>query len=291
MGLLNITEMVRILKKYFLQIVALSLVVGLLGGFVVTSMQTYTCTLGFKYNHKGAEEGLAPDGESKLDPYEIQNPVVIKAALEDMGVKDDGADGLSVKGIRQDISINKVITELDKEVSESAALLGEKYDVAATEYEMKFTYDASLGDEFGPRMFSNIIKERPDGKGGTMVCDTFDNCTIFCTTLNADGDEIPLTFETKRMEPGSTNRWFFEIFGTECSAKFSSDDANAFHYTSSWGKEQSWNRIIIGYKPMIPTITGPIFEFGFTDAIQQQIAAFMLEYSGVKVPSFGYLVN
>ena len=35
---------------------------------------------------------------------------------------------------------------------------------------------------------------------------------------------------------------------------------------------------------MIPTITGPIFEFGFTDAIQQQIAAFMLEYSGVEVP-------
>jgi len=42
--------------------------------------------------------------------------------------------------------------------------------------------------------------------------------------------------------------------------------------------------IIIGYKPMIPIITDHIFEFGFTDAIQQQIAAFMLEYSGVEVP-------
>ena len=132
--------------------------------------------------------------------------------------------------------------------------------------------------------FSNIVKERPDGKGGMAVCDTFDNCTIFCTTENSDGDEIPMTFETKRMSPGSTNRWFFEIYGMDCSARFSSDDANAFHYTSSWGKEQSWNRIIIGYKPMIKTITGPIFEFGFTDAIQQQIAAFMLEYSGVEVP-------
>lgn len=132
--------------------------------------------------------------------------------------------------------------------------------------------------------FSNIVKERPDGKGGTAVCDTFDNCTIFATTLNKDGDEIPMILETKRMAPGSTNRWFFEIYGLECSARFTSDDANAFYYTSSWGKEQSWNRIIIGYKPMIPTITGPIFEFGFTDAIQQQIATFMLEYSGVEVP-------
>ena len=132
--------------------------------------------------------------------------------------------------------------------------------------------------------FSNIIKERPDGKGGMVPCDTFDNCTLFCTTLNQDGDEIPMTLETKRMCPGSTNRWFFEIYGMDCSARFSSDDANAFYYTSSWGKEQSWNRIIIGYKPMLPTITGPIFEFGFTDSMQQMLGAFMLEYSGEKVP-------
>lgn len=157
MGLLNLTEMIRILKKYILQITALSLVVGILSFFVINSMQTYTCTLGFKYNHKEAIDGLAPDGESKLDPYEIQNPVIIKAALANFGVKED--EIVNVKGIRQNISINKVVTELDKEVSESAALLGEKYDVNATEYEMKFTYDASLGDEFGPKMFSNIIKE------------------------------------------------------------------------------------------------------------------------------------
>ena len=132
--------------------------------------------------------------------------------------------------------------------------------------------------------FSDIVRQRPDGKGGTAPCDTYDNCTIFATALNADGDEIPVTFETKRMCPGSTNRWFIEIYGMDCSARFSSDDANAFCYTSSWGKEQSWNRIIIGYKPMIPTVTGPIFEFGFTDAILQQLAAFILEYSGKEVP-------
>ena len=160
MGLLSITEMVKILKKYFLRIVAISLVVALLGGFAVTKMQTYTCTLGFKYNHKEAAEGLAPDGETKLNPYEIQNPVIIKAALERMGV--DNKKGISVKGIRQDITINKVVTDLDQEVSKSAALLGEKYDVIATEYEMKFSYDACLGDEFGSKMFSNIIKVYDD---------------------------------------------------------------------------------------------------------------------------------
>lgn len=44
-------------------------------------------------------------------------------------------------------------------LSLAIGLLGEKYDVAATEYEMKFTYNASRGDEFGARMFSCIINE------------------------------------------------------------------------------------------------------------------------------------
>lgn len=156
MGLLSIADIIRTVRKYILMIVALSVAAGLLGGLFVTMTQTYTCTLGFKFNHAEASQGLAPDGESKLDPYEIQNPVIIQAALKNMGVDGEETD---VKGIRQNISISKVITDLDKEVTESAALLGEKYDVTATEYEMKFTYDANLGDEFGAKMFNNIIKE------------------------------------------------------------------------------------------------------------------------------------
>ena len=40
----------------------------------------------------------------------------------------------------------------------------------------------------------------------------------------------------------------------------------------------------IGYRPMIPTITGGIFEFGFTDAILQMIAAFVCEVSDIEIP-------
>ena len=131
---------------------------------------------------------------------------------------------------------------------------------------------------------SDIVKERPDGKGGMAVCDTFDNATLICTCEDKDGNEFPMTLETKRMSPGSTNRWFFEIYGLECSAKFTSDDANSFFYTTSWGKEQAWSRISVGYKPMLPTITGSIFEFGFVDAMQQMMGAFMLELTGHEVP-------
>ncbi len=160
MEYLSIRDIINIIRRYILHMIALSLAVGLLTVYAVNSMQTYTCMLGFKYNYDGAAEGLAPDGVSELDPYEIQNPVVIQGALENLGL--DAGKKLSVKGIRQDITIEKVITDLDKEVSESAALLGEKYDAVTTEYEMKFTYDASLGDEFGVKMFSSIIKEYDD---------------------------------------------------------------------------------------------------------------------------------
>ena len=154
---LNIGEIFRIIRKHFAAIVAVSVLFGLLGGAVATLTQTYTCTLGFKYNHAEAVEGLAPDGSSKLDPYELKNPLLLHGALEKMGFTDD--DLFILDDIRQSISINKVVSDLDKDVSESAALLGTKYEAATTEYEMSFTYKASLGDEFGPKVFSNLITE------------------------------------------------------------------------------------------------------------------------------------
>ncbi len=155
--LINISDIFRIIRKNFIKIAAVSVLFGLIGGAVATLIQTYTCTLSFKYNHEGAAEGLAPDGESKLDPYELQNPLVIQGALERMGYTGD--ELFTMDEIRQNITINKVVSNLDKDVSESAALLGTKYEAVTTEYEMNFTYDASLGDEFGPKMFSNMITE------------------------------------------------------------------------------------------------------------------------------------
>ncbi len=157
MGLLSVYEMVQIVRKKFLRVLAFSVLIALVTYFVLNSMQTYTCVLGFKYNHSGAETGLAPDGESKLDPYEIQNPLVIQGALQSL--TSNSQETPDLKGVRQNITISKVVSELDMEVTESAALLGEKYEVVAVEYEMTFKYDAKYGDEFGTKMFSAIINE------------------------------------------------------------------------------------------------------------------------------------
>ena len=131
---------------------------------------------------------------------------------------------------------------------------------------------------------SNIIKERPDGKGGIAPCLTWDNATLVCESTDAEGNEFPVYYETKRMAPGSTNRWFIEIYGVSCSVKFSTDDADGFWYTENFGKEQAWCRVNVGYKPLFQTITGPIFEFGFCDTVQQMWVAYFKELAGEEVP-------
>lgn len=133
-------------------------------------------------------------------------------------------------------------------------------------------------------VLSKYVTERPDGRGGTAACDTWDNATLVCKADDGAGNLIPLTLETKRMSPGDTDNWFFEIYGMDCSARFTSRKPDTFGYTLSWGKEQAWADVTIGYKPMLPTITGPIFEFGFTDAILQMWGAYMAELSGMDVP-------
>lgn len=133
---------------------------------------------------------------------------------------------------------------------------------------------------------SNLITERPDGKGGRVPCLTWDNATLVCDTEDKDGSIFPVTYEMKRISPGSTNEWYLEVYGLEASAKFNSNDPNGFVYTDSWGKEQAWCRINVGYKPLFKTITGGIFEFGFTDSILQMWASFLMEIEGKK-PEFG----
>lgn len=133
---------------------------------------------------------------------------------------------------------------------------------------------------------SKIIRERPDGKGGMAPCLTWDNATLVCDVEDRDGQDFPMYIETKRMSPGSTNEWSIEVLGLENSARFSTNDPNAFYYTQSWDKEQAWCRLNIGYKPLYSTITGGIFEFGFTDAILQMWASFLMEIDG-KDPQFG----
>ena len=132
---------------------------------------------------------------------------------------------------------------------------------------------------------SNIATERFNKDGVKVPCETWDNATLSCDMLDVDGNEFPMYLEMKRMKPGANNDWYIRVDGLDCSARFSTEDPNAFYFTHSWGKEQGWCRMGVGYNSMIPTITGKIFEFGFTDAILQMWGAFMQELDG-QTPKF-----
>jgi predicted dehydrogenase len=133
---------------------------------------------------------------------------------------------------------------------------------------------------------SNIVTERYERTGNKVPCETWDNATVICDMEAPNADTFPVFFEMKRMKPGATNEWYIAVYGLERSAKFTTDDPNAFYYTDSWGREQAWCRLGVGYQPIHPSITASIFEFGFTDAMLQMWYTFMLELVGKK-PEFG----
>jgi predicted dehydrogenase len=128
-----------------------------------------------------------------------------------------------------------------------------------------------------------IAETRPDGKGGIVPCKTWDNAVLTCKSLDPiTGKEFSMLVETKRMAPGATNNWFIEVYGTEGSATFSTHNPKAFNFLTTSGKEQGWTTTDIGSQSAIPTITGGIFEFGFSDAFQQMIGAFMSELTDIE---------
>ena len=128
-----------------------------------------------------------------------------------------------------------------------------------------------------------IAESRPDPDAGGELrpCKTWDNAVLTCKCMDPKTNkEFSMVIETKRMAPGATNNWFIEVYGTEGSARFSTHNPRAFDYLVPSGKEQGLTRIDVGSQSAIPSITGGIFEFGFSDAFQQMIGAFMYELSG-----------
>jgi predicted dehydrogenase len=122
---------------------------------------------------------------------------------------------------------------------------------------------------------TKIVKERPDGKGGMAPCRTWDNATIFGEVEMPAGHCFPITVHTKRIAPGETNTWFLKVIGTKRSMAFSTKYPRTLQVMDyKPGGVQAWQQIDLGYQSAYPTITGAIFEFGFTDTILQMWAAF-----------------
>jgi hypothetical protein len=71
------------------------------------------------------------------------------------------------------------------------------------------------------------------------------------------------------------NTWFIRVIGTKRSMAYSTKYPKTLKVMEyEEGGPQAWQHIDLGYESAYPTITGGIFEFGFTDSILQMWAAF-----------------
>lgn len=127
-------------------------------------------------------------------------------------------------------------------------------------------------------VLSKIVAERPDGRGGRAACETWDNATLLCETADPSGQyTFPMVLKTQRIAPGEGNTWYVEVLGTRASARFSTKNPKRLERLEYSGGEQVWGQIDVGHQSAFASITGGIFEFGFSDAILQMWAAFLYE--------------
>jgi predicted dehydrogenase len=128
-------------------------------------------------------------------------------------------------------------------------------------------------------ILSKIVRERPDGKGGRVPCETWDNATLMCETIDPKtARPFPMTLKMYRVDPGEKNTWSIEIKGTHSSVRFSTKQPRTLYQMDYRGGEQTWQTIDMGNEVAFKTITGGIFEIGFADVFFQMLAAFLYEY-------------
>ncbi len=140
-------------------------------------------------------------------------------------------------------------------------------------------------------LFQNIVPERPGPDGSLMECDTWENVVLHSWARH-DGVPFPLTTETKRIAPGEKNTWVFEAVGMDGGVRFSTKNPKSVEVfgvidVPGQGREQAWQQVDSGSQSVWPTVTGPIFEFGFSDSILQMWAAYLAEREGLLGDRFG----
>jgi predicted dehydrogenase len=123
-------------------------------------------------------------------------------------------------------------------------------------------------------LLSNIVTDRPNHEGNMVPCETWDNAILACD-VQTDKQEFPMILSMKRIAPGHSNTWFIRIVGTEFSAEYSTKYPKQVKYLP-YGPDglQAWHVVDVPYQSTYETITGSIFEFGFSDSILQMWAAF-----------------
>ncbi len=127
-------------------------------------------------------------------------------------------------------------------------------------------------------ILSDIVTHRPDSKGDMVPCKTWDNATLLCEMEDpVSGRSFPWTFRSFRIAPGEKNTWYVKILGTKTSMRWSTKNPKLLEVMEYDGSEQIWGQIDMGVETAFKSITGGIFEVGFSDAVQQMWAGYLYE--------------
>jgi predicted dehydrogenase len=126
-------------------------------------------------------------------------------------------------------------------------------------------------------VLSDVVRRRPGPDGAPVPCDTWDNAVLTCVAQDG-GQPFPLRLEMKRIAPGETNTWSIEVDGSDGSIAYTTKLPKTLRRMEySAGGPQAWSVLDLGSQSAYPTVTGAIFETGFSDSIMQMLAAFLDE--------------
>jgi predicted dehydrogenase len=135
-------------------------------------------------------------------------------------------------------------------------------------------------------VLQDIVRERPGADGRLEPCDTIDNATLHCAVGHPDG-AFPLTLAAKRIAPREMNTWRLRALGMDGGVEFSTARPKTVRRFAVRDGRQQWESLEVGSQSVFATVTGPIFEFGFSDAVLQMWAAFLAERAGALGDRFG----
>lgn len=139
-------------------------------------------------------------------------------------------------------------------------------------------------------MLDNVVTHRPGPDGSPMPCDTWDNALLACRVPTGPADDdrrFSMLWETRRIAPGQMNSWSFEALGMDGGVRFSTRTPTTLQRFVRRDGEQVWEEVQPGNVSAWPTISGGIFEFGFSDALMQMWASYLAERSGELGDRFG----
>jgi predicted dehydrogenase len=134
-------------------------------------------------------------------------------------------------------------------------------------------------------LLQDLVAERPGPDGSPVPCDTIENATLVCT-VDAPEGAFPLTVEMKRVAPREMNTWRIRAVGMSGGVEFSTARPKTLGRFAVRDGDQVWERMETGSQSAFPTVTGAIFEFGFSDAVLQMWAAFLAERAGALDEAF-----